>query len=343
VQVSSFLVKWRATVEARPSHTRFGVDAESVRGDFVLTVAQDQPPIPDIVLDCADAVHVDLRDAGSAAGSKVTWTEGRGDLSTRVSADPVLARDKTADYRYETMRESAELAASPETESPALVVQASVRRNDVEKARDLFTKLLLDQIPGKAGSVVRSLAKPLLDAATDRLDALTDETATGRTFVTYHTPPAKQSPAPGGSSPAPANTVVAHFPTRCPGVDKIAIASPRPNNGGPWVFDGDILPPKSLPKGAFTCGYSAPLGGVDPVTGYQTAEQIGLFIFPDIEPMPAGAKPVTVRGADQAWWEGGILKVVVGDRTLGVSVGLRVTANQIQQGVSVAEEVLGTR
>ncbi len=347
VEVSSFVVKWRAQLRAEPSHSRFGVDSEIVAGRFQLVLAQQQPPIPDLVIGCAAAVGVDLRNAGSAAGSRLTWTErnnGRADLSTRTGADDVLGRDKTASYRYQTGQETAELARSSQTESPALQVSVRVHRNDVAKVRELFTKLLFDQIPQPdVRSVVERIARPRLDQVTAQLAALTDVTASSRTFITHHV--AEPSPSPSAPKPGsgPGQGVKAVIPVACPHVSVITDGFPRGDAGGigagAWEFDGQILPPQ-LRGGVKSCGYTASLGQKDPVSGFQQVEQVGLYLYPHAEPMPAGAKQTSVAGADMAWFDG-ILMVVVGDRTLGVEVRARDTMDPERTALAVARSVLG--
>lgn len=346
VQVTSFLTEWRAELKPDPTHTRFGVDSEQVDGRFQLAVTQDQTAWPDVVLDCARAVNVDLLAIGSAAGSPVSWTAqntGRADLSARISADDKLAQDKTASYRYQTGQESSQTATSPDTESFALVVTASVQRQDVRKTRELFTKLLLENIPDPIRGIVTRLAQPLLDQADTRLAALTAVTASARTFITFHTPTKATPTAPptaGGSTPSIGRR--ATMPTNCPGPDLITRASPRPSTGesGPWGFDGDILPSKAL-GGAKTCGYSASLGPKDPATGFQTAEQIGIFLDADPDPMAfPRTDPVTIPGADQAWWNDGALYVVIGGRGLVITVQIRVTEDQKATAIRVANAML---
>jgi hypothetical protein len=344
LQLSSLLTNWRADLKPEPSHNRFGVDSEVITGQFQLAVTQNQPPIPDFIVECAGAVNVDLRDAGSAAGSKVTWTQqnfGRGDLSTRMSADDALSPDKTARYRYQTGQESSELAKSPDTESPALLVKGSVQRNDIQKTRELFTKLLFDQLPSQLHGIVESLAKPLLDAADSKLASITAVNASARTFITYHVPEKKTPTPPPNGAGSGGNGKKAVWPQVCPDVGVITRASPRPGiNAGPWEFDGPILPEKLTPPGGKTCGYSAWLGQKDPVTGFQTAEQIGIFLYLDNEPMPAGARAVTIAGTDRAWFEGP-LKVIVGGHSMGISITIREGEDPEATMVAVAKEVLG--
>jgi hypothetical protein len=150
----------------------------------------------------------------------VTWTErnaGRADLSTRVGADAELAKDKTADYRYRTGQESAELAKSPDTETSALFVSATLHRNDVDKAQALIEKLVFDQLPSKIAGIVQALAKPYLDAVKARVAALTDLVTTASVYITYHVAAASPSVVPSaGAVSAGALGKTAVWPKTCP-------------------------------------------------------------------------------------------------------------------------------
>ena len=325
-QLSSFLVTWRLDLRPDPSHTRFGVDSEQITGQFQLTVAQDQPPIPDVIIACADAVDVDLRNAGSAAGSKVIWTgrnTGRADLSTRLSADDALRQDKTARYQYQTGQESNELAQSPDTETFALVVSTQLQRNDVQKVRQLFTKLLFDHIPADLQNIVSGLAQPLLDQADNRLAAITALNASARTFITFHTPEQKTpTPQPGGGNGNGARAVI---PTECP----TAVVA---QFGYSYL---DNFNPAGLPLSCQYVGASA----LQLVVGVEPAA------FPTPPADVINAAFVDVPGADAAWIGGRDdgplgpdwgLSVVVGDQTLTIAAG-----EPKERIIAIAKAILG--
>lgn len=311
VQVSSFLTQWRAELRADPSHTRFGIDSEQVTGQFILSVTQEQLPIPEFVLDCADSVNVDLRTIASAAGSTVDWTAApAAGLAQRLSADKVLAADKTARYKYQTSQESAHLAQSPQTESLAMFVAASIGRNDVRKVRDLFTKLLFDQIPAYLRGVVEQLARPLLAQADSKLRAISDVRARAATYITFHkAPPA----TPGsGSESVPPVRATAIIPDSCP--DK-AVAKFGYGQPAPFKTKGIL----------WSCGYVGP-SALQLVVG--ATETLSQSPGPD----EINVQVVNIPGTVAAWLSGlddaalgpdwGV-HVVVGNKTLTVAGGER--------------------
>ncbi len=342
LQLSSFLVKWRADLKAEPTHSSFGVDTQIVTGQFTLTVTQNQPAIPDLIADCAAAFGVDLRTAGSAAGSKITWTAGRNDLATRTTADDTLAPDKTARYRYQNRQEPAELAKSSLSESPALIIKADVHRNDVQKERQLFEHLLLNNIDPSIRPIVESVIAPLRAKADSQLRAITDVNATATTFITYHLPDNKTPTPPPPGTGSGTNSKKAVWPVSCPHPHVILKGFPREgvNPGGPWEFDGAILPDKLTPPGAKTCGYSAWYGPVDPVTKFQQVDQVGLFMMLETEPTPDNARTVIIPGTERAWFDG-ILKVVVDGHTLGIEIRIHVPGDPEATSIEVAKAVLG--
>jgi hypothetical protein len=209
-QVSTFLLVWRATVVPKPEENKFGIDDNKVHGRMTLKVIDNRLPIPEPVLDCADAFGVNLRDAGSATGSKVTWQPtnmARPDLSTLDTSEPVLDRDQIAQYDYLTGQETSEQAKGDE-HAGLLKLVAVVQRNDIEKVRQLFTKLIFDQVPASIRGIVESIAGPILDAATTHLTAITDVRATGYVAISFHSePPPKETSKPEGGGACPASGV----------------------------------------------------------------------------------------------------------------------------------------
>jgi hypothetical protein len=202
-QVSSYLLVWRATLVPKPETNVFGVDDNKVHGRLTLTVLDNRLPIPEPVLDCAEVFGVNLRDAGSATGSKVTWSPtniARPDLSRLDSAEDVLDRNQIAQYDYFTGQESSSLAKGEE-HAGLLKLVAAVHRNDIEKVRQLFTALVFDQVPSSIRGIVESIAGPILDAATNHLTSLTDVRATGYVAITFHSEPPSNPPMAGATSP----------------------------------------------------------------------------------------------------------------------------------------------
>ena len=205
-QLSTYLMVWKATMTAKPETNVFGIDSNNRYGRLGLEVADNRLPIPEVVLDCAAAFDVDLRNAGSAAGSKVNWVPtnmARPDLSKTDTADGVLGADQSASYSYITGHET-EKESKGEEHAGLLKVVASVERNDIEKIRKLFTALVFDQVPSSIRGIVESITGPILDAATRHLTAITDVRSTGYVAITFHSAPPSSTPtapAPNPSSP----------------------------------------------------------------------------------------------------------------------------------------------
>jgi hypothetical protein len=310
-QVTSFLVEWRLTEQLQPDANRFGVDAEVISGSVAVVVDHDQLPIPEFILDCAGAVGVDLRNAGSTTGSAVTWdaeNEGRPDLTAATRSDDLLDQNRTARYAYRTGQEPADTAKNGEEHSGLLHVTASIQRNDVEKVRQLFTTLLLDQLPQSIRGLVEGYAKPILDASTRRLAALSDLTKQVYVPVTYHsaTEPSPK-PKPGASEPAksgPKGTL----PTDCPDAAAGAFGYREPDK----MVAGDD----------WACWYIRNAGE------YQLA--IGVLSQPVTAADVPGSQALAFPGADAAFIDDGCtsasgpcwgIHVVIGTRTLKVLGG----------------------
>ncbi len=209
-QLSTYLMVWKATMTAKPETNVFGIDTNNRYGRMGLEVADNRLPIPEVVLDCAAAFDVDLRSAGSAVGSKVSWVPtnmARPDLSKPDSIDYVLGQNQSADYGYITGHET-EKESKGEEHAGLLKVVASVERNDIEKIRKLFTALVFDQVPSSIRGIVQSIAGPILDVATRHLTAITDVRSTGYVAITFHSAPPSSTPtapAPNPSSPPAAS------------------------------------------------------------------------------------------------------------------------------------------
>jgi hypothetical protein len=204
-QLSTYLMVWRATVTAKPETNVFGIDTNNRYGRLKLEVVDNRLPIPDVVLDCAEAFDVDLRSAGSAAGSKVNWVPtnmARPDLSKPDSVDALLGQNQSADYGYVTGHET-EKESKGEEHAGLLKVVASVERNDIEKIRKLFTALIFDQVPSSIRGIVQSVAGPILDAATRHLTAITDVRSTGYVAITFHSAPPSSTPTSPPADAAP--------------------------------------------------------------------------------------------------------------------------------------------
>jgi hypothetical protein len=187
-QLSTYLMAWRSTLKPDPETNRFGIDDEKVPGTVSLTVLDNRLPIPEPVLDCADQFKVDLRNAGSAAGSTIAWTAtnmARPDLSMLDTSSPVVDKDQKAEYHYFTGQESKK-AAEGDEHAGLLKLVSSVHRNDVELVRKLFSELVFDQLPSSIKGIVVGIAGPILDAATNHLTSITDVRATGYVAITFH-------------------------------------------------------------------------------------------------------------------------------------------------------------
>jgi len=203
-QVSTYLVAWRSTLVPKPDTNVFGVDGAVIHGRVTLTVLDNRIPIPDEVLACSDAFDVNLRDAGSATGSAVSWDAtnmARPDLSRLDTAEDVLDRNQIAQYDYLTGQETAKEAQGDE-HAGLLKLVSSVHRNDIEKVRLLFRHLLFEQVPSSIRGIVESIAGPIVDAATNHLTSITDVRSTGYVAITFHSePPPATTPSASPTKP----------------------------------------------------------------------------------------------------------------------------------------------
>ena len=188
-QVSSALIPWRAPLTPDPPTNRFGLGDETVTGAVTLKLAPHVLPLPAAIHDCARSVGVDL--TATAKGSRITWTtalSGRTDLATTTSQPSELDAGESAVLGYRTGTEPPEAADEPEL-SGTLTVSSTLRRNDVERLRQLLATVLLEQVPVELRSLVESLARPLLDAATGKLAELVDVHSTTQIPITFHRSP----------------------------------------------------------------------------------------------------------------------------------------------------------
>jgi hypothetical protein len=310
-QVTSFLVEWRITQQVEPDANRFGVDSEVLTGSVAVVVDHDQLPIPELILDCAAAVGVDLRNAGSTTGSTVTWesdNEGRPDLSSMVRSDSALDQARSAHYTYRTGQEPADTAKNGDEHSGLLHVTASVQRNDVEKVRQLFTTLLLDQLPQAIRGLVEGYAKPILDASTQRLTALSDLSRQVYVPISYHSATEPTPPPQAGASQPAGSGRKGVMPPTCPNATAAEFG----------YHDGDL----QLVGNDWACWYIRNVGE------YQLA--IGVLAQAITEADVPGAEALSFPGADRAWIDDGCtsasgpcygIDVVIGKQTLRILGG----------------------
>lgn len=308
-QVTSFLTQWRVGSTATPEENRFGVTPAVVTGTVRMQVDPPELPIPDVVIDCAAAAGVDMRDAGSAAGSTVTWdgrNMGREDLSSVLQADDELDANRSATYTYQTGQESSELAQSPNEHGGLLELIAHVERNDIEKVRLLFAKLLLDQIPEAVRAIVEPIAGPILGTATRQLAAISDVSTAAYVAIRFHSEPNPTATSPRRGSGLGGNGKRATIPMTCPLSTVV---------GYGW---GDLSGNTIL--GEVSCFYVR--------TGRST--QLNIQIAPKAPERRPEDEPISIPGTDAAWIEHDCdqgldfcyeVVVVVGQRGLGVGGG----------------------
>ena len=296
-QVSSFVTQWRTTLTADPDRSTFGVDGNVVTGTVTIEVHHDQIPIPEVALDCADSVGVDLRHAGSTAGSKLTWdpiNSGRADLSATETAGDSLDESQKAVYTYRTGQEDSDTAAHGEQHAGLLNVRVAVHRNDVASLQRLVQSMLLSQIPEVIRPFVAPVAQQLLGSALDRLSALADVTGTTRVAVTYHSAPHPTSPAePPASSPTPAagETAPVVGQPACPSAIKAAAATGLAITSFTTLPASEVL--GSEDSHDTMCIYANAEQGTAAMVRIGPDSLVGLR---DGQP-PDGATPVSVPGA----------------------------------------------
>ncbi|HCT77483.1 MAG TPA: hypothetical protein DGT23_12990, partial [Micromonosporaceae bacterium] len=296
---------------------------------------------------CARAAGITLPSL-KPKDADLTWTitnQHPAPMIVKKSDTAVLKDDGTATMQFETLPEPPEVVKDGEEQTDGIaLLDIAVHRKDLDQVHKLINdeifKLLPALVDKTFGGAIRDVIRPQIQKLLQPLETLRDITVKTVIPVNYHTKKDDKTAKPGAPGIGPGGKR-GSVPTLCPGVEVITRGSPRPPvNAGGWEFDGAILPEHLIPQGSKTCGYSAWLGAKDPVTGFQQAEQIGLFISSDAETMPANARPVAIPGTDRAWFEG-ILKVVVDGRTLGIEIRIRTTEDLDATAISVAKVVLG--
>jgi hypothetical protein len=286
-EVLSYVVEWRTDLVAEPERNHFGIDDEMVTGRLELQVVDNQLPVPDVVKDCAGVFGVDMTTLGSAAGSTVDWdfsSPSRADLAFPTTSDPRLSDQRTARFGYRTGQEPADLAANGDERADLFQLKAVVHRNDVEKIRELLSKLVLDQLPSAIADVVRPLAQRVVSAATERLLDLVDIKKTTLVSVSYHVPgDPSATPKPGASRDPGRTAGKLVVPNGCP---TQTVAEFGFSSLGTQTVDGVL-----------TCFYES--GSRFGQLGIGIGHERGTpKVCPD-------SQPVDIPGAEAAWFDSG--------------------------------------
>lgn len=239
-EVTSYLTVWRIQpLTFTPADNVFGVDDQVVTGKVEVHVVDNQLPVPELVVDCAKVVGVDLSKAGSAEGSAVKWDIHSRGLATLTGSDASLDPKRSAYLTYRTGQETRTQAEKGAEHTGIMRVKATVKRNDVERVRQLLTKLLLDQIPASIKPIVADLAQPILDAATKSLAELTDVSKVDFTSITFHGDPPPDDP-PAGSGPEDSKSCSAGGAKVRPGHYQGAFNTRQKSELSERVFSGKI-------------------------------------------------------------------------------------------------------
>jgi len=170
--VVSYLRPWKVTVQAEPASNRFAVGTEAPIGGRLklqVTTSGEGLDWPPAVLDCARSLGQDLTTV-AFDDSKISWhvDHGMPEFADKISADTVVAKDKTAYFTYHTQNESVE-AAKGAPKYGSLGVTATLERGAVRKLADLINGIIFDQLPGWIADIVKPYFAPKTAAAINAL------------------------------------------------------------------------------------------------------------------------------------------------------------------------------
>lgn len=314
-QIVSYLVTWRVVPNKLPSATTFGIAPAVVTGAVEITVTDNQNELPPVVRDCANHFVPGFDKIGSAVDAPVTWTDvphGRADLAHRISADEKVSDQHAARLTYQTGQEPPD--ATGDLVSEPYEVSAAVRRHDLSPLRTLMQRLVTDNLPQPIADVVLGLAGKVYTAAEQLFDDLTSVKAEHVLVdVSYHATTSSRPTSPVASPPA---HVAGGIPTRCPAgswigeLAHVTFDLAEVNNlprEDPWIKGCVYMSSKitiALEYGTF----HPPADPRQPGYAY-TAEDL----------RGAGAEPVTVPGAEYAWYT----PKGAGDENVSIAIGNR--------------------
>jgi len=313
-QVTSYLVQWRARSQRLPADTRYGIDSEVVTGKIEVDITDNQLPIPPVIRDCSKHFGSDLDKIGSAAGAPIAWTKriiGPADLATQTAADDKLTEERSGTFTYQTGQETAQAAASADSSDGFLQVTATIDRYDLDAVRKLLNDLIHSAIPPGIADLVAGLAAPIIRAASELFQDLTDiQVRVDPVRVTYHhdakKPSAKSSAAPSVSKEQ------GRLPRQCPGASRISDIT------GVYFDKGEVnnlQPPTEI---QVTCEYGSPSTHIEmrlTLSKWDMATQGS--------PASANESEITIPGADRAWrrtdaYNQETVLALVGDHVLAI-------------------------
>jgi hypothetical protein len=208
MQIAALFKPWSVALIASPASITLG--NQPVPGAFDATLnAKDIPWPPDLV-GCVAAIssnHIDLTDA-SYKNAPVTWTKVQGipGLATEQSEDATLLDDKTAHYKYLTIKadEPAPDACPVLVPAGKLAATVTVERSDITKTLTSLETLITSQLNSSIQSYLQPYISPAVDAVTSTANKFAAPHETAVTTIKEniadplcpHTPPPNTSTTP---------------------------------------------------------------------------------------------------------------------------------------------------
>jgi hypothetical protein len=162
--LASMLQPWTLTMVPSAGAVPFAVgDEPAVAGTFHAWAATNAPDVwPDVLVDCASAVELELPDLSSAAGATVAWDViGFPELGSEEGRDTVIRDDQTAGLRFVTGREESGVG---DEVIGYVAASATVTSSTPSQLQALLSQLLTDAVP----------IEPFSAAVAELFDALTE-------------------------------------------------------------------------------------------------------------------------------------------------------------------------
>ena len=289
------LSPWTVALDLRPTHNRFGVDAEVVTGEIGVTASGwDRIEYPPVLRDCAAVAGITLPEPTSKdAPATLTVAQGL-PLIAIDNPNLVLDAQAMATATYVTGNESAKQASGPEMIGIAWIT-ATVEREDLRRLRDQLINLLFAQLPSLVANIVQPLVGPVATKMSDKLIALAKVSGTQPLYVTYHEAP-EEPDAPVVTKEPEADCLPGKFQVADPA---IALRMVAPELGSIEVTSG-----------ALTMDFQA--------GGAYVSDYNGLVMT--LAAAPGVAFTFTFSGGETGTWttDGGVLTVNVTGSTVAL-------------------------
>lgn len=279
------LQPWTSSFVLEPVISRR--DTSAHRGKVTLTMkgVTGKEDWPDQIAGCARSVNVELPSL-KPTGGKLDWTipyQNPAPMIAKLTDTPMLDKNSTATMTFETLPESAEVAAGEEHTDGIAHVLVKVHRTDLDKLHELLSREALSLLPAVAqkifGPALLALVDPQLKRLLTPLAQLRDQSVTAVVPVNYH-----GDPQPTASPSASPKGRLAHLKAgTCPQARTI---------GHRYSFLDSWHVPQSPPNTTL-CSYVLPEHGTVQLF-------VGLNPYREQFKLRPGTR-ITLAGTDEAW------------------------------------------